>query len=136
MKSDIEKLKYKPALHVGTLPINQTALVVGGGIGGMQSALSLAIRGVPVHLVEKDEQLGGYLGNNVEATVDGLAPMAKAKDMQLKVYQNKNITVHLNCEVEGTVGTLGSFESKLVYKDSGENNLPASRRGHHGDRWP
>lgn len=120
VKSDVEKLKYKPALHVGTLPINQNALIVGGGIGGMQAALSLAGRGVAVHLVEKDEQLGGYLGNHVEATVDGLAPVAMAKDMQLKIYQNKNITVHLNCQVEGTVGTVGSFESKLVYKDQEE----------------
>ena len=38
----------------------------------MQAALSLASRGVPVHLVEKEAHLGGYLGNQVEHTVDGL----------------------------------------------------------------
>jgi heterodisulfide reductase subunit A len=127
VKSDIEKLKYKPALHVKTLPINQTALIVGGGIGGMQAALSLAGRGVPVHLVEKEAHLGGYLGNQVEHTVDGLAPVAMASDMKLKVFEHKNITVHLNCEVEKTVGTLGSFESKLHFKDSDENTYL-----HHG----
>jgi heterodisulfide reductase subunit A len=121
VKADIEKLKYKPVLHVSTLPINQTALVIGGGIGGMQAALSLAGRGVPVHLVEKEPHLGGYLGTQVEHTVDGLAPVAMAMDMKLKVFESKNITVHLNCEVENTVGTLGSFESKLHFKDSGEN---------------
>ncbi|MFH0784544.1 MAG: FAD-dependent oxidoreductase [Pseudomonadota bacterium] len=118
IKGDIDRLKLKPVLHVGTLPINQTALVVGGGFAGMQAALSLAGRGVPVHLVEKDAQLGGYLGNQVAATVDGLAPIAMAKDMQLKLYQNKNVTVHLNCEVANSVGTVGSFESKLVYSNS------------------
>ena len=127
VKADIEKLKYKPALHVSTLPINQTALVVGGGIGGMQSALSLAGRGVPVHLVEKEAHLGGYLGNNVEHTVDGLAPKAMASEMKLKVFEHKNITVHLNCEVEKTIGTLGSFESKLHAKDTEENTYL-----HHG----
>ena len=50
-----------------------------------------------------------------------------ATDMKLKVFENKNITVHLNCEVEKTVGTLGSFESKLHFKDSGENTYL-----HHG----
>jgi heterodisulfide reductase subunit A len=127
VKSDIEKLKYKPALHVSTLPINQTALVVGGGIGGMQAALSLAGRGVAVHLVEKEPHLGGYLGNRVEHTVDGLAPVAMATDMKLKVFESRNITVHLNCEVEKTVGTLGSFESKLHFKDNGESTYV-----HHG----
>ncbi len=127
VRAEIEKLKYKPALQVSVLPINQTALVVGGGIGGMTAALSLAGRGVPVHLVEKGGQLGGYLGNLVEHTVDGLAPVAMAKDMQLKVLQNKKITVHLNCEVEKSVGTLGSFESKLSFGDTGENTYL-----HHG----
>ena len=71
--------------------------------------------------------MGGYLGNLVEHTIDGLAPVAMAKDMQLKVLQNKNITVHLNCEVEKSVGTLGSFESKLSFKDTGESTYL-----HHG----
>jgi heterodisulfide reductase subunit A len=127
VKADIEKLKFKPDLQVSTLPINQTALVIGGGIGGMHTALSLADRGVPVHLVEKEAHLGGYLGTQVEHTVDGLAPMAMATDMKLKVFESRNITVHLNCEVEKTVGTLGSFESKLHFKDSGENTYL-----HHG----
>ncbi|MGA7563813.1 MAG: FAD-dependent oxidoreductase [Desulfobaccales bacterium] len=127
VKSDIEKLKFKTDLMVRTLPINQTALVIGGGLGGMHAALSLADRGVPVHLVEKEAHLGGYLGTQVEHTVDGLAPVALATDMKLKVFESKNITVHLDCEVEKTVGTLGCFESKLAFKDSGENTYL-----HHG----
>jgi len=127
VKADIAKLKFKPDLQVSTLPINQTALVIGGGIGGMHTALSLADRGVPVHLVEKEAHLGGYLGTQVEHTVDGLAPIAMATDMKLKVFESKNITVHLNCEVEKSIGTLGSFESKLHFEDSGENTYL-----HHG----
>ena len=127
VKADIEKLKFKPDLQVSTLPIKQTALVVGGGIGGMHAALSLADRGVPVHLVEKEAHLGGYLGTQVEHTVDGLSPIAMATDMKVKVFENKNITVHLNCEVEKSVGTLGSFESKLHFKDNGESTYL-----HHG----
>ncbi|MBM9605189.1 4Fe-4S binding protein [Desulfopila inferna] len=125
--SDISSMKEKPALHVRSIPINHTALVVGGGIGGMQSALSLANRGVPVHLVEKSGELGGFAGNFIASTVDGLAPMEMAKDMKLKVYENKKITVHLNAQVEKTEGSLGSFESKLVYNGNGENEYL-----HHG----
>ncbi len=127
VKAEIERLKFKPDLQVSTLAINQTALVIGGGLAGMHAALSLADRGVPVHLVEKGEHLGGYAGNNVEHTVDGLNPKAMAAAMKLQVFENKNITVHLNCEVEKTAGTLGSFESKLHYGNSGENTYV-----HHG----
>ncbi len=41
------------------LPVNKAALVVGGGVAGMTSALSLANQGFEVHLVEKEEELGG-----------------------------------------------------------------------------
>ena len=122
IKGDIEKLKFKPALQVSSLPINQSALIVGGGICGMQAALSLADRGVPVHLVEKGAHLGGYLGTHVEHTIDGMTPVAIAGDMKLKVFEHRNVTVHLNCEVKETVGTLGSFESKLHSTDNGENS--------------
>lgn len=114
IKAEIESMKLKPALHVQSIPINQTALVVGGGLGGMHTALSLANRDVPVHLIEKSSELGGYAGNNIVATIDGLAPVDTAKDMKLKVFEHKNITVHLNTEVEKTEGSLGSFESKIV----------------------
>ncbi|MDI6852705.1 MAG: FAD-dependent oxidoreductase [Deltaproteobacteria bacterium] len=127
IKADIHSLKYKPALQVNTLPINQTALVIGGGIGGMTAALSLADRGVPVHLVEKEGHLGGYLGTRVEHTIDGLAPVALAADLRQKVLAHKHITVHLNCEVEKSLGTLGRFESQLRFKNNGENKYL-----HHG----
>lgn len=127
IKADIKKLKLKPDLQVSTRPINQTALVIGGGLGGMHAALSLADRGVSVHLVEKEAHLGGYLGTQVEQTVDNLMPIAMANEMKLKVFEHKNITVHLNCEVEKTIGTLGSFESKLHFKDTGQDTYL-----HHG----
>ncbi len=127
IKADIESMKLKPSLHVNWLPINQTALIVGGGIGGMQAALSLARRNVPVHLVEKSSELGGYAGNNIQSTFDGLAPVELAKEMKLSVFEHKNITVHLNAEVEKTSGTLGSFESKLKFNKNGETTYL-----HHG----
>lgn len=127
LKADIESMKLKPSLNVQSLPINQTALVVGGGIGGMQAALSLARRDVPVHLVEKSGELGGYAGNNVHSTVDGLAPVEMAKEMKLGVFEHKNITVHLNAEVEKTVGSLGSFESKIKLGDKDDSTYL-----HHG----
>jgi heterodisulfide reductase subunit A2 len=121
IKSDVASMKEKPALHVQSISINKAALVVGGGIGGMQSALSLARRGIPVHLVEKTGELGGFAGNSIASTVDGLAPMEMAKDMKLKVFEHKNITVHLNAQVEKTEGTIGFFDSKIVYNENGES---------------
>ena len=51
-------LEPQPLVDV---PVQQTALVVGGGPAGMTAALSLAEQGFPVHLVEKEKALGGNL---------------------------------------------------------------------------
>ena len=47
--------------HTIDVPVEHTALVVGGGAAGMTAALSLAEQGFPVHLVEKEAELGGNL---------------------------------------------------------------------------
>jgi heterodisulfide reductase subunit A len=48
-------------LKTALVPVNHTALIIGGGIAGMTAALTLADQGFPVHLIERDEQLGGNL---------------------------------------------------------------------------
>jgi heterodisulfide reductase subunit A len=118
----IENLKLKPALHVESLPINQTALVVGGGIAGMHASFSLAQRGVDVHLVERSDKLGGYAGTHVHTTIDGLEPVLLAKDLTIKILEHKNITLHKNCEVMSTTGSLGAFETKIKAVEEGENH--------------
>jgi heterodisulfide reductase subunit A len=122
IRSGIENLKQKPALHVEILPVNRTAIVVGGGIAGMHSALSLAERHVNVHLIEKSDKLGGYAGTEIEHTIDGLEPVSMAKELKLKVLEHKNITVHMNCEVVSANGTPGAFETKLRDSESGKNS--------------
>ena len=121
IRAVIENLKLKPALHVETLPINPAALVVGAGIAGMHTALSLAQRGVDVHLVEKTDKLGGYAGTRIEHTIDGLTPVSMAKDMAIKVLDHKHIFLHKNCEVVATQGSLGAFETKIRDISSQEN---------------
>lgn len=53
-------LKNKP-LNITTIPITKKALVVGGGIAGMQTALDIAEAGYPVILVEKEASIGGKM---------------------------------------------------------------------------
>jgi len=44
-----------------TVPVRQAALVIGGGIAGIQAALDLAENGFPVYLVEREPSLGGIM---------------------------------------------------------------------------
>ncbi len=117
IKADLEAIKLKPALNMQSRPIIQKAMVVGGGPAGMHAALSLADRGVSVELIEKSHELGGYAGNRIAKTIDGLTPIKTTQELKLKVFEHTMIDVHLNTVVEKTSGSLGHFESKITSLD-------------------
>ena len=62
------------------LPVNKAALVVGGGVAGMTSALSMADQGFEVYLLEKDADLGG-MARRIHYTLEGLDVQAYLGDL-------------------------------------------------------
>lgn len=90
------------------LPVNKTGLVVGGGLAGMTSALSLANQGFEVHLVEKDTDLGG-MARRIFYTLDGLDVQAYLDDLIRKVYQHPLIHVFHDATITDVSGYVGNF---------------------------
>ncbi|WP_407309355.1 FAD-dependent oxidoreductase [Desulfosporosinus sp. SB140] len=94
------------------MDMNHAALVIGGGVAGMTSALSLADQGYEVHLVEKSPELGGFgkrfstgfRGEDVKAFITGLME---------RVGQHPKITLHVGKEIQDVGGFLGSFTTTL-----------------------
>ena len=95
-----------------TLSVNKAALVIGGGAAGMTAALDLAAQGFPVHLVEREDELGGNL-RHVHYTFDGERTSKFLKSLSERVKQNEHITLHLGTEVENVLGYVGNFKTKL-----------------------
>jgi len=106
------------------LPVNKTALVVGGGIAGMTSALSIANQGHDVYLVEKDTSLGG-MARRLSHTLEGLDVPAYERDLERKVYQHPFIHVLTNAVITEATGYVGNFVTK-VKSDTGVIEI------HHG----
>jgi len=123
----IDHLKLQPPLTIEQRPINQTVLVVGGGMAGMEAALFLADQGVAVHLVEKADTLGGYAGNRVHTTIDNRDLVAVAKKSAASVTNHEKITVHLNCEITAGRGSFGSLETTIHDNHQDKNTFL-----HHG----
>jgi len=94
------------------------ALVIGGGITGMSAALEIANKGFKVHLVEKDDKLGGQLNFIYKINFDRI-DSKDFLDAKLKEFnEQKNITVYLNSEVTDVKGSIGDFKVKV--KDNSE----------------
>ncbi|MHA2048682.1 MAG: FAD-dependent oxidoreductase [Promethearchaeota archaeon] len=89
------------------------ALVVGGGIAGMSAATEIAEKGFKVHLVEKDDKLGGQLNLIYKINFDRI-DSKELLDQKLKEFEKqKNITVYLNSEVADVKGSIGDFKVKV-----------------------
>jgi len=90
------------------LPVNKAALVVGGGIAGMNCALSIADQGHEVHLLEKNTELGG-IARKIHSTLDGLDVQEYLRDLIAKVYQHRLIHVYHDATITDATGYVGNF---------------------------
>lgn len=61
VKNIIEKVRYNESLEPISVPITRKALVIGGGISGIQAALDIANSGYEVSLVERSPSIGGHM---------------------------------------------------------------------------
>lgn len=94
------------------LPVDKRALVVGGGIAGMNCALSIANQGHEVHLVEKNTELGG-MARKIQSTLDGLDVQEYLRDLIAKVYRHPLIHVYHDAEITDSRGFVGNFVTSV-----------------------
>jgi heterodisulfide reductase subunit A len=94
------------------LPVDKRGLIVGGGIAGMTSALSLAGQGFEVYLVEKDKELGG-IARRIHYTLEGMDVQAYLRDIIRKVYQHPLIHVSTDATITEVSGYVGNFVTKV-----------------------
>lgn len=95
------------------LPVNKKGLVLGGGLSGMQTALSLARQGFEVYLVEKEEELGGNL-RSLYYTLEGMEVQPFLKKLVAEVESQENLTVYRGYEMKSFYGYVGNFKSTLT----------------------
>ena len=95
------------------IPVVKSALVVGGGVAGLESASALARGGYPVTLVEKGKELGGH-ARHVAATRDGDDVPGYLASLTASVERNDLITVMTDTRVTESRGCAGSFTTSLL----------------------
>jgi heterodisulfide reductase subunit A-like polyferredoxin len=95
------------------IPVVQRALVIGGGVAGMNAALGLADQGFPVVLVEKEEKLGG-MANRLIATIEGQDIGTYLEGLIQKVTSHSNIQVLTRSLIVGFSGFKGNFTTEVL----------------------
>ncbi len=112
IRGSVGKSKLLDPLQFRRVEITKAGLVIGGGIAGMSAALSLAEQGYSVHIVEKDDHLGGNL-LHISHSLEGYDWQAHLTDAIQRIESRDDITVHLNSKIEEAAGFVGNFKTKL-----------------------
>jgi heterodisulfide reductase subunit A-like polyferredoxin len=100
-------------LHEKKIPVIQRALVIGGGVAGMNAALGLADQGFPVVLVEKEKELGG-MANRLTATIEGQDIGTYLEGLIEKVTSHPDIQVLTRSLIVGFSGFKGNFTTEVL----------------------
>ena len=108
-RAAIAKVHLNAPLQEGKSPVVKRALVIGGGIAGIQTALDIADAGFPVDIVEKQPTIGGKMTqlDKTFPTLDCAACILTPK--MVDCAQNENIRILAYSEVENVTGYVGNF---------------------------
>jgi len=112
----VEKVKKNQPLQPIRIPIERRALVIGGGIAGIQAALDIADGGGEVVLVEKEPSIGGHMSQLSETFPTLDCSQCILTPRMVEAYQHPRIKLMAYSEVESVSGYIGNFEVKVRRK--------------------
>jgi len=112
----VEKVKKNKPLNIIRVPVTDRALVLGGGIGGIQAALDIANGGRKVILVEKESSIGGHMAQLSETFPTLDCSQCILTPRMVEVARHPNITLYTYSELEAVDGFVGNFEVTIRRK--------------------
>ncbi len=115
-RTAIAKLRLNAPLTSGESPVTKRALVIGGGIAGIQSALDIAEAGFEVDIVEQSPTIGGNMAklDKTFPTLDCAACILTPK--MVDCAQNEKINIMTFSEIESVKGFVGNFKVQIKRK--------------------
>lgn len=116
VKMAVAKVVKNTPLTRSSIPIHKRALVIGGGIAGIQAALDIADAGYVVDIVEKEPSIGGRMAqvDKTFPTLDCSACILTPKMVDAAQHPNINLVTY--SEIEKVEGYVGNFEVTIRHK--------------------
>lgn len=115
----VGKARLLKPLHTVSLDVTQKGLVIGGGLAGMTTALSIADQGFDVALVETEETLGGNL-RLLTRKPDGELVSEYLEGLIRRIDEHPRVTVYRNSIISSVEGYIGNYLTSITSADTGE----------------
>jgi len=116
IRGAVAKARLLEPLQTSKIKVTPAAMVVGGGIAGIQSALDLAEHGHKVYLVEKTPSIGGRMAqlDKTFPTLDCSGCILTPKMMEAANHPNIELLTY--SEIVGVDGSIGNYIVKVKKK--------------------
>jgi heterodisulfide reductase subunit A len=122
IRMGVAKARLLEPLEEIEMKVAPSALVIGGGVVGMEAALNLARQGFDIHLVEKEPELGGTLRSINKLFPTNQEAVKLIKPLVEQVKSHPKIKTYLSSKVKQVTGFIGNFNVNLDEK-GGENKF-------------
>jgi heterodisulfide reductase subunit A len=109
----VDRVRAAQPVHKHSVKPTGRALVIGGGVSGLQAALSVADAGYDVTLIERKAQLGGNL-RRIFYVAEDQNPQRLLRDMVNRVRGHERIEVLTRSELRTHTGRTGDFRAVIV----------------------
>ena len=113
VRMTVAKTRLKKSLKSLSVPVNHSALVIGGGIAGMTAALALAYQGFEVHLIERSSELGG-MARRIYYDLGGEDVHSYLSQLIRRVEEHPQIRVYTNAYIVDAYGYVGNFTTEIM----------------------
>ncbi|MFA5779343.1 MAG: CoB--CoM heterodisulfide reductase iron-sulfur subunit A family protein [Elusimicrobiota bacterium] len=113
VKLAVAKVSKNKPLFKMKVSVEKKALILGGGISGIQAAIDIGIAGFKAVIVEREPSIGGRMAqfDKTFPTLDCAACILTPKMVQ--VNQDENIKIYTYSEVEKVSGYVGNFTVRI-----------------------
>ncbi len=112
----ISKARLLQPVHKKPGEVTKAALIIGGGVSGLNSALAMAEQDFKVYLVEKTDRLGG-LANRINYSLTGENVRGYISELIDKIALHPNVAVYQETEVQEVTGYVGNYSTMLSNGD-------------------
>jgi heterodisulfide reductase subunit A len=123
-RAAVSRVRWMQPLPINTAPVERSAMVIGGGVAGIQTSLDIADAGYKVTLIERAEKLGGHV-----ARFDRVFPTMESAEAILgpkvaEVLHHPRIEVLTRHEAFEVTGSVGNFTIKVKDLDANGGGQP------------
>jgi heterodisulfide reductase subunit A len=112
----VARAAHQLPLEASRTFLNRSALVVGGGIGGLSAAEELSAAGIEVHLVEREQSLGGYMARLSKTFPTEDCAMCSLGPRLANAATDPRIHVDTLSEVTSVSGPPGEFRVRVLHR--------------------